>query len=513
MANETDLRPYYNPDNFDVGYLVIYKPGIGLINPATGASVTRSIHPTVNNSYGGRYNPGANIGLKGLGIHQDTSGFEKDYFNDLEFLEYFDTNNLTAFLKNLFWNFMKNYFKILCLQPLEITRLVLQVGTFEFTKKSKKEKEVPRLLESSTELGAATHDTYDDESDFEIDYFQPTIDHKMPGITSPVKLLDQSITKSPTKSKRLDKKKYKIQPTSKHTVDIMSSIITKDGPNALFRGLNAQFLYQTLSHTIEAWITGFLSPFLGIPDPFFLDLTHLTEPLRSLCLSVLACVLAGVILMPLDLIKVRLMITQFLKPYNSEGENMEASTTNSNLTEDNGGAQSTRSIRESLRNYPVDTLVKPPVTICFLTILHQFSTSIFRKSAPYILFIRYNIDQYLAPTLYTLSNLFLLIMEFFIKLPVENLLRKEQVKFLLQPKSIAEDPLRVVTIDNPDRDLIVEFNDGWKDENSNNNLKTLRDKFLHLGLFNGWRVGVLNIIGFWGYKIVQSGTSVQEERL
>lgn len=83
----------------------------------------------------------------------------------------------------------------------------------------------------------------------------------------------------------------------------------------------------------------------------------------------------------------------------------------------------------------------------------------------------------------------------------------------MQPKSIAEDPLRVVTIDNPDRDLIVEFNDGWKDENSNNNLKTLRDKFLHLGLFNGWRVGVLNIIGFWGYKIVQSGTSVQEERL
>lgn len=513
MANETDLRPYYNPDNFDAGYQVVYKPGVGLVNPSTGASVTRSIHPIVNNSVSGRYNPGANIGLKGLGIHKDIAGFEKDYFNDLEFLEYFDSNNLTAFLKNLFWNFLKNYLKVLCLQPLEVTRLVLQVGTFDFKKKAKKQKDIPRLLESSADLTPSISQNYDDESDFEVDYFQSTNDLKS-SIASPTKRLDESIIKSPTKSKKFLKRKHKIQPVSKHTIDIMASIIAKDGPNALFRGLNAQFLYQTLSHTIEAWITGFLSPFLGIPDPFFLDLTHLTEPLRSLCLSVLACVLAGVILMPLDLIKIRLMITQFMKPYNSDDENdLETSTSSSAQLENGVQSQSTRSIRESLRHYPVDVLVKPPISVCFLTVLHQFSTSIFRKSAPYILFIRYNVDQYLAPTLYTLSNLFLLIMEFFIKLPMENLLRKEQVRFLLKPKSLTEDPLRVVTIDNPDRDLIVEFNDGWKPDSSTKTFKTLWERFLHLGLFNGWRVGVLNIIGFWGYKIVQSGASIQEERL
>lgn len=498
MSSDSDLRPYYNPDTFDAGYLVIYRPGVGLVNPHTGTSVTSSIHPIVNNSSTGRYNPGANIGLRAISSNEKIDHYDKDYFNDLEFLEYFDFNNLSALLKNLFWNFLKNYCKVLLLQPLEITRLVLQVGTFDFDKKKEKDpllhlQNFPRLLDESGELTPQLSQSYsDDDSDFEVNYFQPN--DKVSSIESP---------KKSSKTKRLEKKRHKLHPVSKHTVDIMSAIITKDGPNALFRGLNAQFIHQTLSHTIEAWITGFLSPFLSIPDPFFLDLTHLTEPLRSLCLSVLACVLTGVILMPLDLIKVRLMITQFNKPYNKDDSDAEYT-----------GIQSTRSIRESLKNYPIDHLVKPPMTVSFLTILHQFATSIFRKSAPYLLFIRFNIDQYSAPKLYTVFNLLLSIMEFFIKLPVENLLRKEQVRFLLKPKSLEEDPLRVLTIDNPDHDLIIEFNEGYPGDIENSSqLKGMWKKFTHLGLFNGWRVGVLNIIGFWGYKIVQSGSSIQEERL
>ena len=142
----------------------------------------------------------------------------------------------------------------------------------------------------------------------------------------------------------------------------------------------------------------------GIPDPFFLDLTHSNDPFKSLWLSVTACVVTGIILMPLDLIRVKFMITQFnTKPL-----------LNDDIIEESAEEiiQSTRSVRESIRNFPVYYLTHPPAPIVLLTTFHQLSTSIFRKMAPYILFIKFNIDSYSAPNIYTFVNLISLILEF-----------------------------------------------------------------------------------------------------
>lgn len=539
MAGSNTLRPYYDHDTFDAGYSVIFKPGVGLIDTETNKPITSSLASSIAKQSSQRnFKSGQNIGLSGLsskksigdiGIGKTTTsnGTDKNYIYDLEFQEYFDFNNLSELLKNLVWNFCKNYFKVLLSQPLEIVRLLLQVGTFDFSDSPpKRPSRYSRLLNKLNVKSSNTPQVTDisDESDGEVNYFESP----SPSMNLPKEKLR---TKSPTKIRKLRsdrkaKNKNKIQPVSLHTIDIMSSIIAKDGPFALFRGINASFIHQTLSHTIEAWITGFISPFLGIPDPFFLDLTHLTEPLKSLWLSVLACVLTGLILMPLDLIKVRLMITQFNKPANNEESGV--SSTDSlvtNIKEEKIPEISTRSIRDSICNFPIHSLVHPPPTISCLTILHQFSTSIFRKAAPYILFIRFNIDSYLSPNLYTFVNLFLLILEFFIKLPVENLLRKEQVRFLLRPKSVVEDEKKVISIESEEDDLIIDFNNGWKDdidnevEDSDGELKPLRSISLWqrikiLGLFNGWRVGVLNVIGFWGYNILKkNGAELKEERL
>ncbi|KAK7686878.1 hypothetical protein QCA50_009954 [Cerrena zonata] len=212
----------------------------------------------------------------------------------------------------------------------------------------------------------------------------------------------------------------------------MTAVASKDGPLALFRGVNAQFIHQTLSHTIEAWITGFISPFLGSPDsissPESLDSPNL--------------------------------LTQDL-----------ANTTNIDQPSPSSNKINTRSIRDSIRNYPIQLLLRPPPTIALLTILHQFST-------------------------------------------IENLLRKEQINFLLRPKSLEEDEKRVVTIDNPDEDLIVEYN-SWNlhetlyednlDDNDDINdaekksislikaggITGFLEKVKRLNLFNGWRVAQL----------------------
>lgn len=504
MPGDPLLRPYYDHDTFNAGYLVIFKPGVGLIDTATNKPIITSFGQSLGNSLAG----------KGIGIHAHRpngssaimggSG-DKNYVYDLEFLEYFDFSNLAELLKNLFWNFFRNYCKVVVSQPLDIVRLVLQVGYFDFSqtakpKQPKKHRRLAASLESSNnslpELESSS------EGEEEIDFFQLTRD-----VSSPKK--SNSLASSRTTSRP-----PKIQPVSIHTVDIMTAIASKDGPFALFRGVNASFIHHTLAHTIEAWITGFLSPFLGIPDPFFLDLTHLTEPAKSLWLSVLACVLAGVVLMPLDLIKVRLMLTQFNK-----GPQSELSTTPespaASVSEVPQNAVNTRSVRQSIRNYPIKYLLHPPPTITLLTVLHQFSTTVFRKASPYILFIRYNVDAYSAPNWYTMANLILLIAELFIKLPMENLLRKEQVRFLLKPKSLEEDKHRVVTIDNPEEALIVNFN-SWDAAHAHEESKgkpSLWQRFKILGLFNGWRVGVLNVIGFWGYNILRSSEVLTEEKL
>lgn len=518
MSGEHSLRPYYNHDTFDAGYLVIFKPGIGLVDTATNKPIVAYLGNNVSKS--SNFGAGS-IGLLGIGkvLSLDISVLltDKNYVYDLELLEYFDVNNFLELFKNLVWNFMRNYCKVLISQPLEIARLVLQVGFFDFRDGSASSSASKRSRLKVESNSTADHDiaaSSSDEADEAIDYFQLPWESSS-GVTVSQKTNTETHTVKPRKARN----PHKINPVSQHTIDIMAAVASKDGPFALFRGINASFIHYTLSHTIEAWITGFISPFLSIPDPFFLDLTHSTEPGKSLWLSVLACVLAGVVLMPLDLIKVRLMITQFNKPVSPTSSDSSEILSSESSTVYSEPSIDTRSVRESIRHFPRKVLLNPPPTITLLTILHQFSTTVFRKLAPYLLFVRYNIDSYLSPNLYTMVNLVLLIMELFIKLPLENLLRKEQVRFLLKPKSETEDKYGVVTIKNPEENLIVNFNgflpqdvfDG--DETDDRRPLTLWKRFRLLGLFNGWRVGVLNLIGFWGYNIFKSSGVITEERL
>ncbi|KAI5967898.1 hypothetical protein CANMA_002666 [Candida margitis] len=531
------LRPYYDHDSFDAGYSVIFKKGVGLIDPKTSKPITANLSSNIIEKQVNGNNFGSSPGLirrafdrqGGVGIQTNKVAGDKNFIYDLEFSEYFDVNNMLELLKNLFWTLFKDYVKVLAAQPLEITRLVLQVGKFNFNGKKKEEKS-KRLLDSSQslssssaslksatgELESSTHQQlgFVDEEE-PIDYFQSQSDSQVwanPNTTyEPATPAPPATDKFvPPPLKRLSTKKrlrvYKIQPKSLHTMEIMSAIASKDSFLGLFRGINASYLYQVLSHMIEAYITGFVSPFLGIPDPFFLDLTHSNDPFKSLWLSVSACVLTGLVMMPLDLIRVKFMITQ----------PTSIALTNNGNNEDpmqivaEEVVQNTRSFRESIRNFPTYYLKHPPTPIIFFTTMYQLSTTVFRKMAPYLLYIKFNIDAYSSPTIYTFVNLLSSIGEFFVKLPVENLLRKEQVRFLLEPK--VHDKKKVITIVKPEENMIVEFNGATSAPDGED--LTAWQKVKQLGLFNGWRVGLLNVVGFWGYNIFKnSSNALKEERL
>ncbi|ODV79122.1 uncharacterized protein CANTADRAFT_52185 [Suhomyces tanzawaensis NRRL Y-17324] len=464
-----NLRPYYDHDTFNAGYSVIYKPGVGLVDPLDGKRLAATLFEGLGPGKGiglRGANSGGGLGATGGAINANSSAAGlggKNYAYDLEIQEYFDVSNLTELLKNLVWSFVRNYSKALMSQPLELVRLVLQVGQFG----KAESKSVPTAVLDES------------DSEYEINYFQTAGEAaEVNEWSTPSMASSQGESQKLSRSQRhKPKPTKKIQPTSTHTIDVLSAMMTAEGPMALFRGVNATFIFLTLSHTIEAWITGLVSPFLGIPDPFFLDLTHLPDPWKLLLLLVGACVATGLILMPLDLIRVKLMVTHF-------------------------GSKSTRSVRELLRNFPP---LAPPPQVVVLTTLHQLLASVFRRAAPYILFIRYNIDLYNSPGVYTVMNLGALLMEFFIKLPVENVLRKEQVRWLLSNKN---DPRGVVTV--TEDDLVV-HSEGDDFGSADVNVYTAAGARIVVGnLYNGWRVGLLNLLAVWGYALVNTNTTDPE---
>lgn len=524
-TDENILRPYYDKNVINTSYPIFYKSDIGLIDTKTKNPISYTISKLLlgrtnlkQNQLSARTYSNFLLKLNKdylSKISEKEFSSAKNYSQDLEFQEYFEKNNITQLFKNLLWGFVKNYSKVFLSHPFELLKLLLQVGIFfpdgnnEVSKKTKK-----------TASNKYSDDIKSNFLNQKLDYFYD------PTEESVFDSAEQKENKNKNKNhiSTIRCKKNKIKPKSTHTMDVMLSIVSKYGPFALFSGLNAQFIYITFSNTIEAWITGFISPFLKIPDPFFLNFTHSNNPSRSLWLSVTACILTGLLLMPLDLIKVKLMVTQFnsvsLKKKINEQKDKE--TEIENYDSEINLVSNSRSIKKLIRYYPKKILIKPPLYITLLTILHQFSTCFFRKVIPYLLFIKLNIDFQSSPFLYTIVNLILLFTELFIKLPIENLKRKEQVRFLLKPKSLLIDKMRVLTIEDPDNNLIVEFNDLWnsktttldqyKSENKNkflvqNNMVTLDNIFIKikmLGLFNSWRIGVLNVVGFWGYNIIRS---------
>ena len=188
------LRPYYDHDTFNPGYSVIFKRGVGIIDPKSNKPITSNISEKLIDQNVGKnqgvignlLNRGGPIGIK--------AGSDKNYVYDLEFNEYFESNNLVEVMKNLVWNFVKSYVKVLLTQPLEIVRLVLQVGKFNFnagpSRKSDLSKSRRLLTETdgsiTTDETEATNTEYDDDygadedndEDEPINYFQSQNEQK-----------------------------------------------------------------------------------------------------------------------------------------------------------------------------------------------------------------------------------------------------------------------------------------------------------------------------------------------
>ncbi|CCH43975.1 Calcium-binding mitochondrial carrier protein [Wickerhamomyces ciferrii] len=509
MAESTkNLRPYYDSETFHAGGPAIYRPGIGVVDEhgntiASKIVSSSNLKRSINNSLGiGSVSKGfsgnGKSSMKNLiRINQYNENIKKNMYSDLEFSEYFELQNVSELIKSLINSLIKSYLRCLIAQPFEVARLLLQIGDIQTTGSQSVNSQSNGTKKNfnttnnndNNEADDDDDDDDDDEHDDEVYYFRSKHEDDEPEPSRRTRTIKRKVETSPIRSQKTPspiplrkKNPNHITPVSLNTVDVMSSLLSKEGTRGLWRATNATFIFNALSSTLEAWITGFISPFLQIPDPFFVDVAHSPEPTTTLALSITASILTGLLLAPLDLIKTKLIV----------------SSINNNE----------RSIRNSIRDLKYFTC---PISLIIPNILNTLANTIFKKFTPYLIVVKFGIDSYASPVLNSTIGVVSSVLELFVRLPIETLYRRAQVAFLLKK---SEDG-NTLKIRNEDQ-LIVGFG-GYSGL-----FKTLFDIYHHPGpnggieaLFRGWRVGLLNLFGSLGLNFLQQNyddQSFKEEK-
>ncbi len=522
-----NLRPYYNPETFNGDYSVVFRPGTGV---RTKAGLPIEV-PSLSSKGGGSQSYEStksfwsdNTTKQGISKFSrsksikvsDTSipdfGSSKS-FSDLEFGEYLDIENTNEMLQKLAHSFLRTYLKTIVSQPFEVSRLLVQIGSFQTgllaTPKSPRTPRTPRTGDTSGLHDLATSDYnseseaeeekgpgfgYNDDSssDDDMSYFsQVKTDTAELSRQAAKKRIDQKKRKRTSHPSTLSKTKkgekvdsvipsseYAILPLSLHGIDILSAVLAKEGIRGIWRALNTTFIQNVLSSTLEAWLSGFLSPFFSIPDPYFIDAAHSPEPGTTLCVSLAVSVLTSLAMVPLDLIRTRMIVTSV--------------------------AEGPRSVRDSVKKLKSYTC---PKQLLFPTILHSFAVSLVRKGSPYVLYVKMGIDSYTMPAVYNFLTLISNIVELFVRLPLETVLRRAQVHYLsneienLDSKMIVKRDVYKGVI--PTMFYIIYNKDP---ENENRGAKAL---------FAEWKVGLIGVVSSWGMNVVRhvyDDVSLKEEK-
>ncbi|SCU88614.1 LAFA_0E13652g1_1 [Lachancea sp. 'fantastica'] len=468
------LRPYYDPDTFNAGYTSVFKPDQGVVD-SHGRSIASKL-----NIMSQRQSSRLTKSLKEPGILsqlsagvkaqvQDIDGVEKTHksFNDMEWNDVLNWRSWKSMGSNLLEQFLRQYFRHLVQQPFEVSRLLLQVGEFRFTKSTDNTRISLEMSENDDNTEYADEAEGDNEE--EIEYFPQTYPDDEPNWSeAPVSsnMHEKHDHSSPSLTKQ-------IQPNSLHTMDVLNSIMEEEGTRGLWRANNTTFIYNFLSVTLDAWFTGLISPLLQIPDPYFIDIIHSTDTRKSIALTICASVFTGLVLLPLDLIRTRLTVTSV-------------------KLED-------RSMRNLLKRWSWKRDASGvPLEMVILNVGHSLTSTVFTNLTGVLLYHQFKIDRFTQTIWYNTLELLSNMLELFVKLPIETLLRRCQTAYLLRKKP--EDPFPIAKANmvvNP-REYSGIYNN-------------LRDTNRIHELWSGWRLGLLSVFCSYGLKMMNLEATEEEK--
>ncbi|KAI4213131.1 MAG: hypothetical protein LQ351_004285 [Letrouitia transgressa] len=258
---------------------------------------------------------------------------------------------------------------------------------------------------------------------------------------------------------------------------------------------------QVLLSTITSFARSFLAAIFAIPDPSLslqgfqtygltggLDILNSPTPIASLSVAVSAACIAGVVLAPLDIARIKLMLTPSTHP--------------------------PRSVMSNLKSLLSWTM---PLSIAPATFLHSTLPTLMSASLPLVLRSKMGIDPLLTPNLYAVAAFIGQGFELAVKLPIETVLRRGQI--IVARSTIEGRESETVVEIGPYKGLVgtifsVIYEEGERNQatpsrrdpkstiaGQPNKLgrETPKRKGQGLeGLWRGWRVGMWGLIGVWG---------------
>jgi len=93
-------------------------------------------------------------------------------------------------------------------------------------------------------------------------------------------------------------------------LEVIGQLWTKEGAWGVWKGTNSTFIYSALLRTFEDWARSFLSAVFNAPDSGIiggvgLDVIDSPYPWSSLGIAVGAAAIAGLALVPLDIVRTK----------------------------------------------------------------------------------------------------------------------------------------------------------------------------------------------------------------
>ena len=457
-VGKNPLRPYFNPETFNAKYEARYIPKEGIIDsnglPLVAklkslTSLVQQQQPSTLNSsnqnWWFKFKQDNSLGNNSSSINYGNSNngntlknYGSDYYGQTVFSSFRDYLNLkkwSDFIKVFSYKFGKVYLKHLLIQPFVVSKTFLQVHDFTnvIDNKDGIEFHVPHSKD---------HQTNSDNDD-EIVYFKNKDSNDLIPKRSAREHLDLELgyDKEGSAEVFVDggttyHKVYKIHPTDSSTRKVIESIYDVEGTFGIVRSNNTTFIYNFLSGTLEAWLNGFISPFLNIPDPNFVEVALSNNILSSILLVLSSTLITGIILLPLELINLKFIVTKMRHIH------------------------FTRSIREHIKNLKIKSfyknlLTKPKnVKLLIFQALNRLNAAVYHKSLfQTVLLNRFlKIDKFTSYKRYETGNFLIKFAQLIVKVPLDNLYTREQLHFLLDKER--SDEASSLPIENV-KDLII----------------------------------------------------------
>lgn len=439
LANMHPGRPYYNGDTFNIGYVAKFNPDKGVID-TYGNSIASKLSIANQN----RQNfIGAATGKNGSNRLGSLAGLSAGYYGNTN-----GSNLLQLSISELFnikkWDFviwkflLRQYFKNLLQQPFETCKIIMQITSVEKVKKD------PVQSETSS-----------------IDFFPVKDEERNKNDENFTDEDDEIVT---TNSNILQLKKL----TTWNVIHSMRSN-GNFGIRSLWRSNNITFFSNFCKKSLLWVVSRFISPFY-----YYYNFSFST----IVSLKILMNFATDLILLPLDLYKLKLIISN-----NSNTPNDESWPFRKLLV---------------LRNYWDFTLDDKTIRLFFLIFLRIACQKFFNNGLEFMIYYWLNFTNLNNNKILLILSLRLITEfgEFFIKLPIETLLRRYQVDYLLSAKDIeSRNQLNVAK-----EDLIIKPI----------NVNTIE---LWQGLWNGWKIGLMSLVCGFSFKIMSNiDDDLEQER-